>query len=164
MAGEREAGMRAWRERSAADLGRGIAAGDICPVALTEEFLDAADSHEHRDRIFARLTQSRALDVAMAARGRARAGLRRGPLDGVPVSWKDVFDTAGVATEAGTALLKGRVPDADATVVARLTAAGMPPLGKTHTTELAFSGLGLNPITATPPWRHDAERVPGGSS
>jgi aspartyl-tRNA(Asn)/glutamyl-tRNA(Gln) amidotransferase subunit A len=82
----------------------------------------------------------------------------------VPVSWKDLFDTAGVATEAGTALLKGRVPAADAPVVQRLTAAGMPPLGKTHTTELAFSGLGLNPITATPPWRHDPDRVPGGSS
>jgi aspartyl-tRNA(Asn)/glutamyl-tRNA(Gln) amidotransferase subunit A len=157
--------MRAeWRTMGAAELGRGIEAGTICPVALTEAFLDAAESHDYRDRIYARLMPSQALDAAVGARSRARAGLRRGPLDGVPVSWKDLFDTAGVATEAGTALLKGRVPAKDAPVVQRLTAAGMPPLCKTHTTELAFSGLGLNPITATPPWRHDPDRVPGGSS
>ncbi len=163
--GNLEAAMRAtWREMGAAELGRGIEAGDICPVALAEGFLAAAEAHPHRDRIFARMMPQQALDAAMAARSRARAGLRRGPLDGVPVSWKDLFDTTGVATEAGSALLKGRVPDADATVVTRLTRAGMPPLGKTHMTELAFSGLGLNPITNTPPWRHDPDHVPGGSS
>jgi aspartyl-tRNA(Asn)/glutamyl-tRNA(Gln) amidotransferase subunit A len=160
-----EGEMRAnWQWMGAAELGRGIAAGDICPVALTETYLEAAESHPHCDRIFARLMRQQALDTAMAARTRAKAGLRRGPLDGVPVSWKDLFDTAGVATEAGTALLKGRVPAADATVVARLTSAGLPPIGKTHMTELAFSGLGLNPVTATPPWRHDPDHVPGGSS
>ena len=157
--------MRAnWQWMSAADLGRGIEAGDICPVALTETYLEAAESHPHRDRIFTRLMRRQALDTAMAARSRAKAGLRRGPLDGVPVSWKDIFDTTGVATEAGTALLKGRVPATDAAVVTRLTAAGLPPIGKTHLTELAFSGLGLNPVTATPPWRHDPDHVPGGSS
>jgi aspartyl-tRNA(Asn)/glutamyl-tRNA(Gln) amidotransferase subunit A len=50
----------------------------------------------------------------MAAAARAKAGQRLSPLDGVPVSWKDLFDTAGVATEAGSALLKGRVPARDA--------------------------------------------------
>ena len=153
-----------WRWMGAADLGRGIEAGDICPVALTETCLAAAQDHPHRDRIFARMMPRQALDAAMAARTRARTGLRRGPLDGVPISWKDLFDTAGIGTEAGTALLRGRVPQTDAEVVTRLTRAGLPPLGKTHTTELAFSGLGLNPVTATPPWRHDPDRVPGGSS
>lgn len=153
-----------WQSMGAAELGRGIEAGDICPVALSEMFLDAAESHPQGARIYARLMRRQALDAAAAARGRARAGLRRGPLDGVPVSWKDLFDTAGVATEAGSALQKGRVPARDALVVERLTAAGLPPLGKTHMTELAFSGLGLNPVTATPPWRHDPGHVPGGSS
>ncbi|MFN3955631.1 MAG: amidase [Pararhodobacter sp.] len=153
-----------WQSMGAAELGRGIEAGDICPVALSEMFLDAAESHPLGARIYARLMRRQALDAAAAARGRARAGLRRGPLDGVPVSLKDLFDTAGVATEAGSALLKGRVPSRDAVVVERLTAAGMPPLGKTHMTELAFSGLGLNPVSATPPWRHDPAHVPGGSS
>jgi len=153
-----------WRSMGAAELGRGIGAGRICPVDLTQTFLAAIDSHPHRDRIFARIMRQQALDVAAAARGRAKAGLRRGMLDGVPVSWKDLFDTAGVATEAGSAHLKGRIPTRDALVVERLTAAGMPPLGKTHMTELAFSGLGLNPVTATPPCIHDPDRVPGGSS
>lgn len=153
-----------WRSSSAADLGRGIDAGEICPVDLTECFLDAIQAHPHRDRIYARTMSAQAKDVAMAARNRAKMGLRRGPLDGVPVSWKDLFDTAGVGTEAGSALLKGRVPTKNALVVDRLTSAGMPPLGKTHMTELAFSGLGLNPITASPPCIHDPDRVAGGSS
>lgn len=153
-----------WRSLSAADLGRGIEAGEICPVELTECFLDAIDAHDHRDRIYARTMRRQAMDIAMAARGRARLGQRRGPLDGVPVSWKDLFDTAGVATEAGSRLLAGRVPDTNALVVDRLTTAGMPPLGKTHMTELAFSGLGLNPMTASPPCIHDPDRVSGGSS
>lgn len=153
-----------WRSMSAAALGREIEAGRLCPVALAEAYLDAAEAHEAGSRVYARLTRQRGLDAAAAARSRARHGLRRGPLDGVPVSWKDLFDTAGIATEAGTALFQGRVPDTDAEVVSRLDMAGMPCLGKTHMTELAFSGLGLNPSTASPPWRHDAAHVSGGSS
>lgn len=61
-------------------------------------------------------------------------------------------------------LLKGRVPSEDALVLKRASAAGLVCLGKTHTTELAFSGLGLNPMTATPPNVHDHDNAPGGSS
>ncbi len=153
-----------WQELSATALGEAIEKGRLCPVALTEAFLDATEAHAMGPRIYARLTRARALDAAAGARGRARAGMRRGPLDGVPVSWKDLFDTAGTATESGSALLAGRVPDTDATVLARLEGAGLPCLGKTHMTELAFSGLGLNPMTASPPWRHDPDHVSGGSS
>ncbi|MGB8622187.1 MAG: amidase family protein [Paracoccaceae bacterium] len=153
-----------WRSMSAAALGRGIAAGEIDPVELTQDFLDAIGTHPHRDRIYARLTPVRALAEAEAAATRAKAGQRRGPLDGVPISWKDLFDSAGVATEAGTALLKGRIPDEDAEVLKNATAAGLVCLGKTHMTELAFSGLGLNPVTATPPCVNDDKAAPGGSS
>jgi aspartyl-tRNA(Asn)/glutamyl-tRNA(Gln) amidotransferase subunit A len=90
--------------------------------------------------------------------------MRRGVLDGVPLSWKDLFDTAGVATEAGSALLQGRVPGRDARVLANAAAAGLVCLGKTHMTELAFSGLGSNPVTATPPNINDPDLAPGGSS
>ena len=82
----------------------------------------------------------------------------------MPVSWKDLFDTAGTATEAGSALLAGRVPERDAAVLATATRAGLVCLGKTHLTELAFSVLGLNPVTATPPNINDPELAPGGSS
>ena len=149
---------------TASDLGRGIAAGRIDPRDLTEAFLDAAEAHPDLGRIYARMTPQRARAEAKAAAERAAAGLRRGPLDGVPMSWKDLYDTAGVATEAGSAMLAGRVPTEDAVVLARATRAGMVCLGKTHMTELAFSGLGVNPVTATAPNRNDPDWAPGGSS
>ena len=155
---------KTWAKLSACDLGREIEAGNICPVELTESFLDAISNHPDGTRIYARLTRERALDEAMAARARARAGLRRGALDGVPVSWKDLFDTAQVATESGTALLRGRVPAADAAVLRAMTLAGTICLGKTHMTEFAYSGLGLNPVTETPPCINNPCAVPGGSS
>ncbi len=149
---------------TAAELGRAIGAGRLDPVELTRGFLEAARDHPLGSRIYARMTEDRAMAEAAAARARALAGTRRGVLDGVPVAWKDLFDTAGVATEAGSALLKGRVPARDATVLANSTAAGLVCLGKTHMSELAFSGLGLNPSTGTPPCVNDADAVSGGSS
>ncbi|MCE8512580.1 amidase [Ruegeria pomeroyi] len=156
--------MSDWLTMTASDLGRGIAAGRIDPVELTECYLDAIDAHPDRDRIYARVTADRARAEARAAAERARLGLRRSLFDGVPLSWKDLFDSAGVATESGSALLAGRVPEADALVLRNATAAGAVCLGKTHMSELAFSGLGLNPVTATPPNPHDPAWVPGGSS
>ncbi len=156
--------MQDWRWKTAAELGRGIGAGEIDPTALVEVYLEAIDAHEFRDRIYVRVTHDRARAEAQAAAERAKSGMRRSALDGVPVSWKDLFDTAGVGTEAGTALLAGRVPDTDAKVLEAATAAGLVCLGKTHMSEIAFSGLGLNPITATPPCVNDHDAVPGGSS
>ncbi|WP_040819498.1 amidase [Litoreibacter arenae] len=153
-----------WLHMTACDLGRAIGAGEVDPVALTETYLDAAHSHELSDRIYARLTEDRARAEAKASKARADIGQRRGLLDGVPISWKDLFDTAGVATEAGSALLKDRVPDADAEVLVNATHAGTICLGKTHMSELAFSGIGLNPVTATPPCVNDLDAVAGGSS
>ncbi len=150
--------------KSASDLGRGIGSGDIDPVEVTEGFLDAAANHPHADKIYVRMTRDRALAEAIAAHDRAKHGVRRGLLDGVPISWKDLFDTTGVKTEAGSLLLEGRLPTADAEVLVNATHAGLVCLGKTHMTELAFSGLGLNPSTATPPNIHGENLAPGGSS
>ncbi len=156
--------MADWRKMSAGDMGRGIASGGIDPVDLTEAFLEAIAAHPDAARIYARTTPERARAEAKAAAARAKAGHRKHPLDGVPISWKDLFDTAGIATEAGSALLAGRVPAADATVLANATAQGSVCLGKTHLSEFAFSGLGLNPVTATPPNVNDPAAVAGGSS
>ncbi len=156
--------MSDWLKLEALEMGREIAAGRIDPVELAEAHLDAAEAHPVGRLAYARLTPGRARAEAEAARGRARAGTGRGPLDGVPLSWKDLFDSAGVATEAGSALLKGRVPERDAEVLASASAAGTVCLGKTHMSELAFSGLGLNPMTATPPCVNDEGAVAGGSS
>jgi aspartyl-tRNA(Asn)/glutamyl-tRNA(Gln) amidotransferase subunit A len=156
--------MQNWLGMTAADLGRGIAAGQINPVALCETYLAAIDAHPLRDRIYARVTADRARAEARAASIRAKSGQRLSLLDGVPISWKDLFDTAGIGTEAGTKLLAGRVPEHDALVLQNATAAGLVCLGKVHMSELAFSGLGYNPSTATPPCVNDMDAVPGGSS
>ncbi|MGV8952604.1 MAG: amidase [Cypionkella sp.] len=156
--------MKTWSNMTAADLGVEIEKGRINPVELTEFFIDKISDHRHADRIFARTTTTRARGEAMGAANRAKSGLRRGPLDGVPISWKDLFDTAGTLTEAGSALLRGRTPQLDAAVLQTATREGLVCLGKTHMTELAFSGLGLNPVTATPPCINDDKAVPGGSS
>jgi aspartyl-tRNA(Asn)/glutamyl-tRNA(Gln) amidotransferase subunit A len=153
-----------WHKATAEELGRGIGAGTIDPVELTDSFLATAADHPEGSRIYARLTPHRARAEALAARDRARNGLRRGPLDGVPLSWKDLYDSAGVATEAGTAMMADRVPDRDAAVLANATAAGTICLGKTHMSEIAFSGLGYNPVTATAPNINDSRWLPGGSS
>ena len=156
--------MADWLKMTASDLGRGIGAGEIDPIELTEVYLAAINAHEYTDRIYARLTEDRARAEAAAAADRAKKGVRRGLLDGVPISWKDLYDTAGVGTEAGSALLKGRVPDTDAVVLANATRAGLVCLGKTHMTELAFSGLGLNDVTETSPNSTNPALVAGGSS
>ncbi len=153
-----------WLTMTASDLGRGIGDGQIDPDDLCETFLNAIDTHRYRDKIYARTTKTRARAEARSASQRAKSGTRRGMLDGVPISWKDLFDTAGTQTEAGTQLLAGRVPDTDAKVLANATRAGLVCLGKTHMTELAFSGLGLNPVTQTPPNINDPALAPGGSS
>ncbi len=153
-----------WLFMSASELGRGIGAGEIDALQLCEVYLAAIDAHPLRSRIYARVTHDRARAEARAAAKRAQAGHRLGLLDGVPISWKDLFDTAGIATEAGTAYLKDRVPDRDAEVLENATAAGLVCLGKTHMSELAFSGLGYNPVTQSPPCVNDADAVAGGSS
>ncbi len=155
---------KTWESMTAAELGAEIGAGRIHPVTLCEAQLDAIDVHPLRDRIYARVMPNRSRAEAMAAAARAKSGQRRGPLDGVPISWKDLFDTAGRVTEAGSALLKGRTPAFDAEVLRMATLQGLVCLGKTHMSELAFSGLGLNPVTATPPCINDDQAVAGGSS
>jgi aspartyl-tRNA(Asn)/glutamyl-tRNA(Gln) amidotransferase subunit A len=101
---------------------------------------------------------------------RRQRGAGRGPLDGRPVSIKDLFDVAGQRTTAGSIALADRpVALADATVVARLRKAGALLIGRTQMTEFAFSGVGINPHHGTPAnpvmAAIDPEpRIPGGST
>jgi aspartyl-tRNA(Asn)/glutamyl-tRNA(Gln) amidotransferase subunit A len=155
---------KTWSNMTAAELGVEIGKGRINAVELTEFFLEKIAAHPLSPRIYARANAVRARGEAMGAAARAKAGMRRGLLDGVPVSWKDLFDSAGVATEAGSALLKGRVPEQDAAVLQTASREGLICLGKTHMSELAFSGLGLNPVTASSPCINDERAVAGGSS
>lgn len=96
-----------------------------------------------------------------------RHGAHPSPWSGIPVSIKDLFDMAGEVTRAGSKILAGDAPATrDAVSVARLKAAGLIPIGRTNMTELAYSGLGLNPHHGTPknPYDRAKGRTPGGSS
>jgi len=155
-----------WHRMTALELGAAIGAGTIDPVELTEFFLDRIAAKDKDHLVYIRLTPERARAEAEAARSRAKAGLRLSPLDGVPISWKDLVDSAGVETNAAARALQGRVPDHDAPLLARSTRAGAICLGKTNLTEFAFSGLGINTTYGTPPNACDdrVARIPGGSS
>jgi aspartyl-tRNA(Asn)/glutamyl-tRNA(Gln) amidotransferase subunit A len=104
--------------------------------------------------------------AANAADARAARGTSLGPLDGVIVSIKDLFDVAGEPTRAGSKILAEEAAPAaaDATIVQRLRAAGAVIVAKTNMTEFAFSGIGANPHFGTPGNPRDRKRVPGGSS
>jgi len=95
------------------------------------------------------------------------AGQVRSPLEGIPISLKDLFDEGGEITKAGSTALKDapRAPQ-DSTVAERLRAAGAVIVGRTNMTEFAFSGLGLNPHYGTPknPYDRETGRIPGGST
>ena len=143
-------------------LGRRLAAGERNAVAVCERALERARA---TTAVFTSLTEERALREARASAARLREGAPLGPLDGVPVAWKDLIDVAGAVTTAGSALRRGAAPaTADAPIVARLAAAGMVCVGKTNLTELAYSGLGLNPHFGTPANPRAPGRIPGGSS
>jgi aspartyl-tRNA(Asn)/glutamyl-tRNA(Gln) amidotransferase subunit A len=147
---------------SALELGRRLAAGELDAVALCEETLERARA---TSGVFITHTPERARREAAASAERLGAGAARGPLDGVPLAWKDLFDMEGTPTTAASALRRDAEPAAaDAPVVARLAAAGMVCVGKTNLSELAYSGLGLNPHYGTPPNPRGTGRVPGGSS
>ncbi len=104
--------------------------------------------------------------AADAADARAKAGQTLGPLDGVVITIKDLFDVAGEVTRAGSAMLakRGKKAAADAPAIARLRAAGAVIAAKTNMTEFAFSGVGANPHFGTPGNPADRKRIPGGSS
>ena len=104
------------------------------------------------------LVRARAADAALAR------GADPGPLHGVPFTIKDSLDTAGVVTTAGTAGWRTRVPERDATVVARLKAAGGILLGKTNTPEFTWSNETDNDVYGITRNPYDLERTPGGSS
>lgn len=140
--------------------------GTTDPVAAAEAALAAARAGD--PATFTVLTPERAMREAAASRDRHKAGTPFGPLDGVPVAWKDLFDLQGLATTAGSRVLADAPPAAgDAEVVRRMTAAGAVCVGRTNMTEFAFSGLGLNPHFGTPASPCSPEgspRIPGGSS
>lgn len=145
-----------------------LAAGRRSAVELTTAALGrATDLAGEGARVFTRIDAERAMAAASASDTLRAAGIVRSPLEGLPVSVKDLFDIAGQPTTAGSVLLKDAPPAArNAVVIDRLIAAGAVIVGRTNMTEFAYSGLGLNPHYGTPrnPWDRATGRIPGGSS
>ena len=148
-----------------AELAAGYRNGSLDPVEVTEAHFEAIAAHPDGSKIYRVLMRERALRQARLASRRFQQGVDLGPLQGVPIAIKDLVDTAGEVSAAGSRVLAERPPAAaDSPVAARLDAAGAVFLGRTNMTELAYSGLGLNPHFGTPGSVLDARRVPGGSS
>ncbi|MYN14094.1 amidase [Pusillimonas sp. TS35] len=142
--------------------------GETSATTLTESALRRIeDTAGEGARAFTQVYREQALAAARASDTLRAAGLARSPLEGLPVSVKDLFDVAGQETWSGSTVLRGSAPAAsNAPIVQRLLAAGAIVVGKTNMTEFAFSGLGINPHYGTPssPWDRATGRIPGGSS
>ena len=149
--------MELW-ELTVQEVAEAVASRQVSARELVEALLDRVHRCEPTVRAWARLCVDRALGEADRLDAALARGQRAGPLHGVPVGVKDIVYTEGVETSAGSRILQGFVPSYDATVVARLRAAGAVVLGKTVTTEFAF----LDPGPTRNPWKPD--HTPGGSS
>lgn len=145
-------------EMSAAEAAAAIQSGETTSEELVQAYLDHIATLEDSVGAWAHLDPEYALQQARDADLQRRSGMSVGPLHGVPVGVKDIFDTRDMPTEDGTVLHAGRTPAYDATAVALLREAGAVIMGKTVTTELAVYAPGK---TRNP---HDPARTPGGSS
>ena len=136
----------------------------VSPVELTGAMLARIERLDPQLGSYITVTAEEALAEARQAEAQAKSGGMLGPLHGVPIALKDLFDTAGVRTTGGSKVLADRVPARDATVVARLRAAGAVLLGKLNMHEWAFGVTTQNPHfgPCRNPW--DTSRIPGGSS
>jgi aspartyl-tRNA(Asn)/glutamyl-tRNA(Gln) amidotransferase subunit A len=145
-----------------------LAAGRATSADLVQSALERIDdlAGEGR-RAYITVLREQAKSAAQSADLLRRAGVHLSPLAGLPISVKDLFDVAGLATSAGSRVLATAKPAAeDAAIVHHLRAAGAVVMGRTNMTEFAYSGLGLNPHYDTPrnPWDRGVGRIPGGSS
>lgn len=145
-----------------------LALNNLTPDQLTAQALANIASSEGEGALaFTQVYDQWAREQAAASTRRREAGISLSPLDGVPVSVKDLFDVAGKITTGGSRVLADApAAVANAEIVNRLLQAGAIVIGKTNMTEFAYSGLGINPHYGTPanPWDRQARRIPGGSS
>jgi amidase len=149
--------------RSVTELAELVRTRQISSVELVTACLERIGEVNPRINAVVRLADD-AEEHARAADTDLAAGRIAGPLHGVPFTIKDSFDTAGLITTAGTVGWHDRVPDRDATVVARLKAAGAILLGKTNTPEFTWSDETDNDVFGRTSNPYDLERTPGGSS
>ncbi|HXU91816.1 MAG TPA: amidase [Methylomirabilota bacterium] len=151
---------------SATELARLIASKQVSPVEVVRAHLDRITSLDGSLKSFITVAADAAMAAAREAEAAVAGGRPLGPLHGVPLGLKDLYDTAGIPTTGGSKILAQRVPTADATVVRRLREAGMIVLGKLNMVEFAYGPEGRNPHYghARNPWDVATHRMAGGSS
>ena len=147
-----------------AEAAKLIAAHKLSPVELTQACLARIRKYDDKLHSFLLLTEERALADARAAEARVMAGAAKGPLDGIPIAHKDIYNTAGIRTTGHSKLLEHNVPSADSVVVQKWDAAGTVMLGKLATHEFAMGGpsFDLPWPPARNPW--NTEHFTAGSS
>ncbi len=156
--------MNDYTNISATLQGKLINGGKLCPVDLFESYIEKINNNSDSEFIFSEMLEDSGRDEAKASRKRAKNNNRLSKLDGICISWKDLFEIQNHETMAGSKLLAGQISKKTAKIIQNSSFAGITSIGRTHMTELAFSGLGLNPSTATPPNAITKSLAPGGSS
>ncbi|MGE0158227.1 MAG: amidase [Gemmatimonadales bacterium] len=148
------------------ELARALRDGRLSAAEIVGAALDRHERFGDRLCAYKLFDGDRALATARKIDERIARGDEPGPLAGIPVSVKDLYGVEGLPTYAGTRRQLPEKWSKDAWLVARVRAAGACIMGKTHTVELAFGGVGINPHWDTPwnPWDADTHRIPGGSS
>ncbi len=136
----------------------------VSPVELAERALRVIEERDGELNAFQLVMRRRALEVARRAEADIGKGAYRGPLHGIPVAVKDLFDMRDTATTAGSTILAGEVSSADSAVVARLEDAGAVIVGKTRLPEFAFWPGSSNPHYGPTRNPLDPNRDAGGSS
>jgi aspartyl-tRNA(Asn)/glutamyl-tRNA(Gln) amidotransferase subunit A len=145
---------------SAADL----SGGRVSAVELAEQSIALAERSNLRLKSFITISNDHALNQARASDRRRSEKQARGLLDGIPYAAKDLFETRGIRTTAGSKVLRDFVPDVSAAVIQQLDAAGALLIGKTNLHEFAYGATGENSWTGTAANPHDVTRLAGGSS
>src|SRR5438128_4619181 len=128
---------------SLTELSELIRTRKVSPVEVTRTILARIEKLNPALNAYITVTRDVAMKSAQEAESEIQQRRWRGPLHGVPIGLKDLFDTAGIKTTAGSAVFKDRIPDEDADVVRRLKAAGAVIVGKTNMHEFAFGGSSL---------------------
>jgi aspartyl-tRNA(Asn)/glutamyl-tRNA(Gln) amidotransferase subunit A len=147
-----------------AELAPRLQRKEISPVELTRACLDRIEKLNPTLNAFITVTAESALTEARNAEEEISRGDWRGPLHGIPVALKDLIDTAGTRTTAGSAVFKARIPEKDAEVVSRLRHAGAVILGKNNLHEFAYGGSSLVSFFGDVHNPRNGEYITGGSS
>jgi aspartyl-tRNA(Asn)/glutamyl-tRNA(Gln) amidotransferase subunit A len=136
----------------------------LSPVELVRAFLERIEAVDDKLHSYVTLLPEQALSQAQAAEAEILQGNYRGPLHGIPIGLKDLYDTRGIRTTAMSRVIPDRVPSEDATTVVKLHEAGTILLGKLAMHEFALGGP--DPTSLFPPARNpwNLDHIPGGSS